>query len=248
MRTAAQLYTFRDLDLSLPTIVELAARAGYDGVELAFRAATADPERLGTALTETELGTPAAHVTLDALEGDVEATIERYRTLGCDRLVTYTLDGSHFESREATDAFADRLRAVADRLGDAGVEFCYHNHDVEFADLGGQTAFDRLTDRLDGIAWEVDAGWVAAAGRDPTAVIGGLDDVPIVHAKDMYVERATPAEIGRGDVDLVAVAAAAAEAGAGWLVYEHDFADHPLVSMDHGADALADLVASGADR
>lgn len=242
LKTAVQLYTFRQLNISLPAIIELTGRAGFDGVELAFRAPNADPEQVVTALETTDQVVAAAHVPLKTFEQDTQAVIQRYKKYNCDCLVTYTLDEEHFSSEETTIEFVDRIQSIADAVNNAGLEFCYHNHDVEFTEVNGTPALNYLIDQLDRVAWEIDAGWVAAAGYDPVDIITDTPDVHIVHAKDMDIERSTPVEIGNGDIDFDAVAKASNKSGADWLVYEHDFADNPLLSVDRGGRALNDLV------
>ncbi|MFW8695897.1 hypothetical protein ACOI9Y_35550, partial [Mesorhizobium japonicum] len=39
---------------------------------------------------------------------------------------------------------ADRLNQIGEKARSAGVAIAYHNHNVEFADVGGQTAMDLL--------------------------------------------------------------------------------------------------------
>ena len=45
-RTAVQLYTLRDVEGSLESLLERVAAAGFDGVEFAYRLPESDPELL----------------------------------------------------------------------------------------------------------------------------------------------------------------------------------------------------------
>ncbi|WP_229380144.1 hypothetical protein [Haloterrigena salifodinae] len=49
-----------------------------------------------------------------------------------------------------------------------------------------------------------------------------------------------PVELGDGEVDTDACAAAARDAGAEWLLYEHDEPSDPVASLGYGARALAE--------
>ena len=89
---------------------------------------------------------------------------------------------------------------------------------------------------------ELDVGWAAAGGGDPAAILAELGSRgSVVHFKDVDVETRTPVEIGEGDVDMQACADAARAADADWFIYEHDYPEDPVASIDHGAEFLRDL-------
>jgi len=64
---------------------------------------------------------------------------------------------------------ADRLNALGERAKSAGLALAYHNHNVEFADLGGQTAMDLLLERVDPALahFQLDVGNAVLGGADP---------------------------------------------------------------------------------
>jgi len=85
---------------------------------------------------------------------------------------------------------------------------------------------------------------VLVGGENPAELIERYENqVDLVHMKDMdtSVDRGF-VEIGTGDVDMEACADAADDAGATWLIYEHDQPEDPAASIDAGADFLNDLV------
>ncbi|WP_435175535.1 sugar phosphate isomerase/epimerase family protein [Halorussus sp. AFM4] len=239
MRPAIQLYTLRDLDEPLPDLLARVGDTQFEGVEFAGLG-DADPAEIRDALDDAGLDAAGAHVGAEALEDDLPGVVERYEALGCDRIVVPYLDGSAFESEDAVADTADRLSALADRLDDRGVALGYHNHDHEFVDLGGRSAFEALADATD-FDLELDVGWANAAGYDPADLLAEYSDrVPLVHLKD--VAGTTPVELGEGDLDVGAAVEAAEDAGTEWLIYEHDEPDDPAASLAHGAETLADLL------
>lgn len=246
-RTAIQLYTLRDVDRSLPDLLARVGETEFDGVEFAHRVADADPEAIEAVLDETGLAVAGAHVGIDRLESDLEATIDRYRTLGCERLIVPYLDEAHFASREAVAETATRLSSLADDAAEYGMTVGYHNHDHEFVALdrtdGGQveTAFELFIEESEGVDVELDVGWVAAAGFDPADLLERYGDrVPMIHVADVTAS-GDPTDVGTGVVDLEACAAAADDAGAEWFVYEHDEPDDPLASLERGASFCSAL-------
>lgn len=256
MQTAIQLYTLRDLDEPLVDTIERVGDTGFDAVEFAGLG-EASTDEITTALDDAGLDAMAAHVGIEAMDDDLDETVEAYRAVGCDHLVVPWLDAQGFESREAVEETAARLSAVGDRVRDRGFDFSYHNHSQEFQSVGGRPALEVLAEEAPDLTFELDAGWVLAGGSDPAALIRDLGDrVPIVHFKDIDVGANTPdgaepgvdtddhqpVEIGTGDLDLDAVAEAATDVGTDWAVYEHDAPDDALESLRHGSETLSDLV------
>jgi sugar phosphate isomerase/epimerase len=89
---------------------------------------------------------------------------------------------------------ARRLNEAGAKLAAGGLRVGYHNHNVEFVRLAnGQSAFDLLVARTDPklVDFELDLGWVAAAGIEPAGLLKRLGArVAQLHLKDLA---ATPA-------------------------------------------------------
>ncbi|WP_339103487.1 sugar phosphate isomerase/epimerase [Haloterrigena salinisoli] len=240
VRTGIQLYTLRGLEDELPTLLRRVAETEFDGVELAGFGETA-PREVAAVLEDVDLEVAGAHVGIDALEDDLDGVAETCAALDCDRVVVPYLGDGHFESAAAVRETAARLSELADRLAERGLALGYHNHDHEFVPLEGddRSAFDLLIDETDAsLLIELDVGWAAAAGRDPTALLERLEGrAPLVHLKDVAEGR--PVELGDGEVDVDACAAAARDAGAEWLLYEHDEPSDPAASLARGARTLS---------
>ena len=244
VQTAINLYSVRDLDESMFAVLDRVADAGYDGVQVSGGFRDATPEATAARIDDRGLGVVPPHVGIDALEDDLVSTLEAYRdTLGADGAVVPYLDAEHFESREAVDGTVARLNALADGLADHGWDLHYHNHAHEFVDLGDETAFERFARRTDGVLVELDVGWALVGGADPAALIYEYgDSIDLLHMKDMDAsEERGFREIGDGDVDMAACAAAGRDVGVDWLVYEHDQPADPAASIDAGGAFLNGL-------
>lgn len=239
MQPAIQLFTLRALDEPLPDLLRRVGDTEFDGVEFAGLG-DSDPEEVRGALDDAGLEAVAAHVGIEDIEADTEGVAETYQQLACGRIVVPYLDEVHFASEKDVADTARRLETLAAKLDDHGVSLGYHNHDHEFVDLDGESAFDLLAEETD-IDLELDVGWATAAGHDPASLLRHLRGrVPVVHLKDMSGD--TPVELGEGDVDSEACVEAAREAGTEWLVYEHDEPTDPEESLERGAETLAGLL------
>ena len=240
VRTAIQLYTLRDLDESLPELLERVGDAGYDGVELA--GLEGDVEEVSDALERANLDVAGAHVPIESLTEPFAETVSCYRRVGCETFVVPYLDESRFETRETVEQTADELSDLAEQLAEEGISLHYHNHDHEFVDCEDRTAFDVLVAESEGVNFELDVGWIAAAGYDPVALLDELAErVSLIHCKDVRIEDGEPVELGEGDVALEECVAAARRADADWLVYEHDRPTDPAASLEQGAERLGAL-------
>lgn len=143
---------------------------------------------------------------------------------------------------ERTDSVVERVDTVIEPFADYDWPVHYHNHDHEFSRVDGEYAIDRLLEALPRLGFEVDVGWVAVGGEDPVAYIDRYADrIEMVHLKDMAVDAREFREIGHGTVDLHGCAAAARDADAEWLIYEHDEPANPAESIETGAKFVSNI-------
>lgn len=239
--TAIQLYTLRDIDKPLPSLLDRVGETALDGVEFAHRFADADTTKVASALERNELEPVAAHVDIDRLESDPEGTVASYAEIGCDTLVVPWLDPEEFSDADSVVATAERLTRLAEQVADAGGALHYHNHDHELVSVGDRTALEALIRHSgDALGFELDTGWIEAGGSDPETVIEThADRIDLLHVTDCSTD-GTPTEVGTGTVDITACLHAADNASIGVYVYEHDEPQKPLSSLEHGASLLVD--------
>jgi Sugar phosphate isomerases/epimerases len=125
---------------------------------------------------------------------------------------------------------AERYQRMADFLNEKGavlkkhgVRIGYHNHNYELAPLGDKTGLQILLEKTDPriVDFEMDAGWLAAAGQDPVAWLKRYRGrFTQMHVKDIaegtkvnYHMRQKPTEVGSGTMDWPAILKVAHGAG-----------------------------------
>lgn len=136
---------------------------------------------------------------------------------------------------------ANQLGAEAKKRG---LQYTYHNHNVEFKKFGGTTGYDILLTSTDPelVKMELDCGWMTAAGYDPVSYI---DKYPgryrLLHIKAFKPGSATltlggpgapaPTELGKGVPDYKPIFAAARKAGVEQYYVEQEppFTDMPVL-------------------
>lgn len=119
---------------------------------------------------------------------------------------------------------ADRLNVVGGHARATGLTLAYHNHNIEFADLGGGTAMDLLLKRADPAQahFQLDVGNAVLGGADPFDLLARHPGrFRSAHLKDWRaplqptVRPASPpsAAFGEGVIDWSRWRRASAEAG-----------------------------------
>ena len=230
------------------TLKQLSA-IGYGYVEAFAMAITSIPE-FKKMLADAGLGCPAGHFGFGFMP--TEKVLDQAGELGVKYAISSVLPpGPSNGSGEAMAAMAKLnhltaddfkgMAATANQIGEAakkkGLQFAYHNHNVEFKKFeGGQTGYDILLKETDPglVRLEVDAGWVAAGGGDPAALIATNGDrVKLMHFKDFStvtppINELGPAagghivDLGTGVAPLKAAYAAAKKAGVEYFIVDHD--------------------------
>lgn len=104
-----------------------------------------------------------------------------------------------------------------------GVTFAYHNHNPEFAPHGETNGLAILLEHTEpqAVAFEMDAGWVVAAGHDPVEILRAYPGrFRLMHVKDIASTQqanlafhADTTEVGSGVIDWKRVLAAARASG-----------------------------------
>jgi sugar phosphate isomerase/epimerase len=259
-----QLYTLGpDLASDLDGQLAQVAKAGYRTVELAgyvgrtpaeFRAAL---DKAGLQASSSHVGAASskAQAGLDNLDG----VVAEARTLGVSHIVLPMFplperikpaageDRAGYLKRLATSltaedwkATAGLLNAKAAPLKTAGLTLGYHNHNVEFAPVGGTDGLAILLAETDPalVQFEMDAGWVVAAGRDPFALLKAHPRrFRQMHVKDVkastksnFAFQQDPTEVGTGIIDWKRLLPAAHAAGVdGFFVEQEPPFTHPRI-------------------
>jgi len=229
------------------TLAKLAG-IGYGYVE-AFAMLIQDAPEFRKMLADAGLGCPSGHFMFGFAE--TEKTLDQASALGVHYAVSSVLPPEPPKKNDIMAIMAQlnhltaddfkRMAALANQIGESakkrGMEFAYHNHNVEFRKLeGGVTGYEIMLKETDPalVKLEVDAGWMAAGGADPATVIAAnAGRVRLLHFKDFST--ITPpvnelgeaagshiVDLGTGVAPLKAAYDAARKAGVEYFIVDHD--------------------------
>jgi sugar phosphate isomerase/epimerase len=221
----------RDFDGTLQSI----HRIGYGEVEMAG-ALHRSAAQWRTSLGRAGLRCPSVHLVGN---DPIPAMMDFAKELGAAYAVTAlymlnpTPDDTAYRRMLASLKLDDykRMADTCNRLGkeakERGLILAYHNENIEFAPLAGQLGYDALLAGTDSdlVKFELDCGWMVAAGRDPTQyLLAHPDRYRMLHVKD-FMPMAKPtygitegdaprsAELGRGFIDYRRIIGAGRRAG-----------------------------------
>ena len=227
-----QLYTINDaMKADARAALKKLREIGYVEVESAGYGSLTAQQFRGL-LDEAGLVCPSAHVQFDpanlnkALD-DTHALGAKYAVcsyarnlvLGADAPKSILTKGITLDEAQRTAELANRIGEAAEK---SGLQFVYHNHNFEFADVGnGQIGYDLILKNTDPkrVKLEIDCGWMIFAGHDPVSYFKKYPGrIPMIHVKDYLPAQkgATDmlgAELGHGTVDYKPIFAAAEKAG-----------------------------------
>jgi sugar phosphate isomerase/epimerase len=226
-RIGVQLYTVRDrLRADLADTVRQVAAIGYREVET-HDLFGLSPAEFRALLDRNGLVTPAGHVGIAALRGEVEGVLAAAHVLGQRWVVVPWLP-----EEERTAPGYRRVAADLNRAGEVargqGMRVAYHNHEWEFDRVEGErTGYDILLSETDPalVDLELDLFWAMQAGQDPVALFERQPGrFPLCHVKDMagIGGEQRMVEVGEGEIDFARIFAHAELAGLRHFFVEHD--------------------------
>jgi sugar phosphate isomerase/epimerase len=264
-----QLYSLgpdlaKELDAQLATV----AGIGFKAVELAGYLGRT-PVELRAAFDKAGLSCPSAHISPKGpggFSGDLAKLADDMHVIGVKAVmmpIFYIPDrmgGADLRAagvQMTADDWkwnADFLNQKAAVLKKAGIAAGYHNHNFEFAPLGDTNGLDILLKGTDPslVTFEMDVGWVTAAGHDPFALLKAHPGrFTQMHVKDIkattkanFELKQDPTEVGGGMIDWKRLLPAAYGVGVRGFYYEQEppFAHPRLESARISHDYLAKVV------
>jgi sugar phosphate isomerase/epimerase len=259
-----QLWTLKDVvEKDFDGTLRQVAAIGYEEVEL-YTFLNRSAASIRKSLDDAGLRCRSAHFSVATLQKDLPGQIAYAKELGLEYMICpfpAVADPARFtpapkNPMEWTLAIwsgmtlddwrwlADVFNKAGEQTKKAGIQFGYHNHNMEFRAYDGVLAFDELMRRADPdlVKVELDCGWVAAAGHDPAAILAKHPGrFPLLHVKDLKqgakpstgLDGAPSGEVGSGAIDWKKVFSAAKAAGVkGYYVeQEAPFARPPLEAI-----------------
>ena len=229
IRLGAQLYTIReftqtpeDIRTSLRKIRDL----GFTDIQISGFGYM-DPEELAALVKELGLYVCCTHSPFDRMKNDLDQLIAEHKMLGCDTIGLGMMPRQYQGSLEALRSFIQDITPIAREMKAQGMQFAYHNHNMEFECWDGAIPMDVLIAETDPDLFHfiLDTYWIQMGGANPAAYIRKVKDrMKVCHFKDFAVVNRVPtiAEVGVGNIDFRECFRACEDAHVQDIVIEQD--------------------------
>jgi sugar phosphate isomerase/epimerase len=237
-KISIQMWTMRHLaEADLEGTLDALADFGYRKVELAGTYGRSATE-FRKLLDRRHIRASSTHVGIDGV--DINQAIADAKILGNKRS---NVAWANYPTIAEWAAFADRLEAAGKVYRRAGIGFGYHNHNQEFASIGGVRPYDVLTRRTTrrNVSFEIDLYWVVTGGAEPVREFYKIAGrVKQYHVKDRKPDGGF-ADLGEGTIDFRRIFRATYPLQVEEYIVENDEPVDALKCAQTGYNYLANL-------
>ena len=218
-----QLFTIRDAMAKDPIgSLKTAALLGYQDLETYGYDGEKDmyygfkSSEFKTILEDLQLTATSGHYgfsdyllkPMDDLNRFVDQCIVGAKALGKNYITWPWLAPEH-RSMDKFKLLAEKLNAIGERVGQAGLGFAYHNHDFEFTDHHGENGYDVILYETDPelVKLQMDLYWVVHSCKlSPKQLVANHPGRYVMwHIKDMDKVTRDYTELGNGSIDYTEV-------------------------------------------
>ena len=245
-RIGLQLYTVRkEMEQDLEGTLAAVADIGYEEVEFAGYFGRA-AEEIRSLLDRLGLDSPSSHVGTEDIRGKLQKSIDDALAIGNRYLTCAFLPPQERENLDDYKSIAELFNQAGEACRVSGIQFCYHNHDFEFAALEGKVPYDTLLVETDAelVKMQMDLYWITKGGQEPLHYFARYPGrFPSLHVKDMDdTAKGDTTEVGSGVIDFAEIFARADEAGTKhFFVEQEHYRSSPLEATRVSFDYLRQL-------
>lgn len=247
-KTALQLYSLRHMTpTDMVGTIQTVARMGFEGIEFAGYFGM-DAKELKKVMDDAGLAPMGSHTGIDALENNLEETIDYCLTLGQEYIVCPGIPTHYCNSRDAWLRTAEMFNRIGEKVVAAGMTFGYHNHSYEFEMFDGQFGLDILFSNTspEYVKMELDTCWAENAGVKSVDFMAKYPKhFKLLHIKDLagIGKGHEHVIIGEGIVDFPAICSLGKKMGCPWFIIEHEHTQGDVVAdIQKGLDYLKTLL------
>lgn len=184
-----------------------------------------DPYVLKSYIDEFDLPVTCTHSPFDRIINDTDELIKEHKIYRCPTIGLGMMPKDYLDSIDGVRAFLKAAREPIKKINAEGLTFAYHNHNMEFFDLGGTRAIDILLEENENINFILDTYWVKRGGEDNLRLIKriGAERMQNIHFKDLSFEPDGPeCPLGLGVIDFNPIVSLCDELGIPNALVEQD--------------------------
>lgn len=233
MIIGAQLYTVREHCKTLEETAETLKRIseiGYTTVQLSGLC-NYEADWMAEQLKVNGLSAPLTHFDFKRITEQTVDTIAFHEKIGANYIGIGSMPDLRARncSLEVCNEFIEKIKDAIKQIHVNGYKFMYHNHHMEFVNLGGKNILDLLCEHFTPaeFGFILDLYWVQTAGGCPELWLRKLQGrTNCVHLKDMVYDGATNevhmAPVGDGNMNYELILKTCLETGVEYGFVEQD--------------------------
>jgi len=183
-------------------------------------------------------GKPMVMPTMLNLRDNMQQIVDDASAGGLEYLVCANIPTDTLDNIKSSVVILNQAGEAAKK---AGIQFCYHNHDMEFKDVEGKIPYDLLLSETDAnnVKMELDLCWVTKAGKDPVELFkANPGRFPLWHVKDLDAAKVGPAPVGSGIIDFKRIFENQKVSGMKHFFVEHDMPKDAFASIKSSYDYI----------
>ena len=135
---------------------------------------------------------------------------------------------------EEIKSTVETLNKTGEAAKKVGIQFCYHNHDMEFHEVEAKVPYHLLLTETDPqhVKMELDLAWAIKGGQDPVELFNHHPGrFPLWHVKDLDASHNNILPVGSGTIDFKRIFEHASTAGMQHFFVEHDMPKDAYASI-----------------
>ncbi|MFI5136796.1 MAG: sugar phosphate isomerase/epimerase family protein [Sphingobacteriales bacterium] len=176
-------------------------------------------------------GKPMVIPTMLNLRDNMQQLVDEAAEGGIEYLVCANAPTETLDDIKSTVEILNKTGGAAKK---AGIQFCYHNHDMEFHDVEGKIPYQLLLTETDphNVKMELDLAWATKGGQDPVALFKqNPGRFPLWHVKDLDAGHNDILPVGSGTIDFKRIFENRKIAGMKHFFVEHDMPKDAFTSI-----------------
>ncbi|HVW97045.1 MAG TPA: sugar phosphate isomerase/epimerase [Mucilaginibacter sp.] len=165
------------------------------------------------------------------LRDNMQQLVDEAAEGGIQYLVCANAPTGTLEEIKSTISILNKTGEAAKK---AGLQFAYHNHDMEFKTVEGKVPYHLLLTEThpDHVKMELDLAWAVKGGQDPVQMFKDHPGrFPLWHVKDLDASRNNILPVGSGTIDFKRIFANGSESGMKHFFVEHDMPKDAYASI-----------------
>ncbi|HZY35175.1 MAG TPA: sugar phosphate isomerase/epimerase [Mucilaginibacter sp.] len=183
-------------------------------------------------------GKPMVLPVMRNLRDNMQELVDEAAAGGLEYLVCANAPTDTLEDLKSSIEILNKTGEVTKK---AGIQFCYHNHDMEFKNVEGKIPYELLLSETDAknVKMELDLCWVTKAGKDPVELFkANPGRFPLWHLKDLDAAKVGPTSVGSGIIDFKRIFENQKVAGMKHFFVEHDMPKDAFASIKMSYDYI----------